>query len=482
MPNLKNSTITASLWSVFGRFFAVFLEFVTQLIIARILLPEDFGLIASIAIFVSLGRQISDAGLGQALIQKQNANHIQESSIFYFNIILGCVLTAVVFLSSGIIANFYGLTELRLIVQVVSFYFIINSFSIVQDAILTKKLDFKSKVIVNVSSVLLSGVLAIILALKNFGVWSLVCQMLMSITLRNIFLWYISSWRPKWVYDFSSIKSLLNYGSKIFISSILTVVRINIFSIVIGKAYNMADLGYYSRANQIQNITSKVFTTSLQNVLFPVFSKLQEDMVLLRSALKKAIKYLLFIITPLMVFFIISAEDIIVVLLTDRWIESAKYLKLLSVIGILFPIQMMNLNALKAVGEAGKFMQMTLLWDLLSIVSAIVTSSFGIEIMIIGQVLITALLYAINVLFNGKLYNYTLFSQLKDVSLILFINVLFGVGLYYIFGYVKVTNVYASLCVKTLIALFFYILLNYSLNNEFFTSLKKEILLTLKKK
>lgn len=482
MSELKKKTIIASFWSISGRFFTVFIDFFIQLIIARILLPEDFGLIASIAIFINLGKQIAEAGLGQALIQKQNATYIQECSIFYFNVFLGCILTVTIFLCSSYIAAFYKSPSLELIIKVTSVYFIINSFSIIQDAILTKKMDFKSKVIVNVVSVSLSGVTTLILALLGYGVWSLVVQMILSIILRNIFLWYISTWRPKIIYSFSSIKILLNFGSKIFISSVLTVVRINIFSIVIGKAYNMSDLGYYSKANQIQNITSKTFTTSLQNVLFPVFSKVQEDMLLLRTALKKAITYLLFIIAPLMVFFIVDAEEIITILLTDKWIESAKYLKILGVLGVLFPIQMMNLNALKAVGYASKFMQITLLWDILSILSAIFTSPFGIEIMIVGQVVITTVLYIVNVSLNGKLYNYTLKYQIKDISPILFINILLGLILLYFFKYLVGYNIYVSLLIKIVTTIVLYIILNYILNNTFFNLFKNEVLLILKKR
>jgi teichuronic acid exporter len=481
MSSLKKKTIFASIWSISGRFFGVFLEFFTQLLIARILVPADFGLIASITIFVNLGKQISDAGLGQALIQKQGATHIQESSIFYFNIILGFFLTIIIFLSSGFIAEFYNIPELELIVKIVSVYFIINSFSIVQDAILTKKLNFKFKTIVNIASVFFSGIVAVVLAVLGFGVWSLVTQMLLSITLRNILLWFLSKWRPKKVFDFNSIKSLLNYGSKIFISSVLTIVRINIFSIIIGKAYTMSDLGYYSKANQLQNITSKTFTTSLQNVLFPVFSEIKDDTLLLRSALKKAITYLLFIITPLMVFFIVDAEEIIAILLTERWMESAKYLKLLGVIGILFPIQMMNLNALKAVGHASKFMQITLLWDILSILSAIITSSFGIEIMIVGQVIITTLSYLVNVSLNGELYNYPFKNQIKDISPILFINFLLGLFLFYIFKYLDIDNIFASFLIKIILTIVLYGILNYILNKTFFNTLKNEILLIIKK-
>ena len=161
-----------------------------------------------------------------------------------------------------------------------------------------------------------------------------------------------------------------------------------------------------------------------------------------------------------MFFFIVDAEEIITILLTERWIESAKYLKLLSVIGILFPIQMMNLNALKAVGHASKFMQFTLLWDILSILSAIITSSFGIEIMIVGQVVITVLLYIVNVYLNGELYNYPFKNQIKDISPIMFINFLLGLSLFYIFKYLDIDNIFASFFTKIIITIVLYVIIN----------------------
>jgi len=479
---MKHKVLMASLWSVFSRFGVFFIDFVIQILLARILFPSDFGVIASLAILISLGNQLSNFGLGQALIQNNRNTYLQECTIFYVNIIIGLTIGSLIYLFSSAIAGFYDNDILIDVTKIYSIYFIVNSFSLIQDSMLSKKLDFKSKFFVNIASVFISGVLAIILSLNGFSYWALVFQIIIKSIIRTLLLWKICDWRPSLLFSFNSIRSLLRFGFNMVLSSIFTSFRINIFAILIGKSYNFSDLGFYNRANQLQNITSKTFTTSLQNVLFPVFSQLQDDIDLLKKGLKKSIKFLFFIITPLMVFFIVNAEDIIVVLLTDKWIESAKYLKTLSLLGIVYPLQMMNLNVLKAISLSKKFLYMTLLWNILSISFAIMTSFYSIKIMILGQVVVTLICYLINVLVNGKYYSYYLKEQLKDLMPLILINVAFYLVLNTVCNINLGFNLYFSMLINVMLSSLIYGLIVYLFYRPFFIELMNELKVLIKKK
>lgn len=471
---MSKKVVNAILWSLNTRLSMKIVEFITQLILARLLLPKDFGLIAIVMIFIAFGRAISTAGLQQALIQKKEIDIIDECSVFYFNIFVGAICTTIIFLSSGIISSYYDEKSLDIIIKIISFWFILNSLNVIQDAILSRQLNFKLKFQANLLSVFFASIISISLALIGFGVFSLVVQIMLTQLFKSIILWRLSTWRPKIIFNWIKLKSLLSFGLPVLISSIFTGFRINIFSIIIGKSYSTAQLGFYSRANQLQNITSKTFTTSLQNVLFPVFSKVQDDIILLKKGLKKSLKYLFCLLTPLMIFFIINAEEIIIVLLTDKWISSAPYLRLLSFLGILFPLQMMNLNVLKAIKMAKTFLYMTLIWDVLSIFSAIITSPFGIKIMILGQVSVTLISLIINVWINGKHYNYLLLDQMKDLFPLFIINILFCLTLSGLSTIFPETNLYISISIKAILSVFIYGLLLFIFNNSFFVEITND--------
>ena len=463
---MSKKVVNAILWSLNAKLSLKILEFITQLILARLLLPKDFGLIALVMIFIAFGRALSKSGLEQALIQRKEIDIIDECSVFYFNVFVGAIFTTIIFLCSGIISSYYDEQILDIILKIISFWFILNSFNVIQDAILSRQLNFKVKFKANLLSAFSASIISISLALIGFGVWALVIQIMLSQLLKTIILWKLSTWRPKMIFNWIKLKSLLSFGLNILISSIFTGLRINIFSIIIGKSYSTAQLGFYSRANQLQNITSKTFTTSIQNVLFPVFSKFQDDIILLKNGLKKSLKYLFCLLTPLMIFFMVNAEEVITVLLTDKWISSAPYLRLLSLLGILYPLQMMNLNVLKAIKMAKSFLHMTLIWDVLSIFTAIITAPFGIKTMILGQVTVTLISFILNVKINGKYYNYLLIDQMKDLFPLIIINMLFYLTLTGLSTIFPETNLYISICIKAILSIFIYGLFLFIFNNS----------------
>lgn len=459
--NLKKIAITNSIWSFLTKFSVLFLEFSTQIFLARILLPSDFGVFAIILIFISFGRAINHAGLGQALIQKNNISYLQECSIFYFNLFIGFILTIMLILFSDYISYFYRQESLALMLKVVSVFFLINSLSIIQDAKLTKSFKFKFKFFISFISILLSSLISIYLAYIGYGVWALINHIILSLFIRTIILWFISPWRPSLIFSWVDLKELLFFGINILISSVSTALRINMFSILIGKAYGVMSLGYYTKANQIQNLTSKTLTTSIQNVLFPIFSSLQEDKKELGKALQTSILFLSFLIFPIMIFISINAEDIIIVLLTDKWLESSYYLQLICIVGIIYPLQMMNLNALKSIGLSTRYRTTVLMWDFFSIMVALLTFNFGIKIMIIGQIMVNILSVILNIYFNGKYYEYNLYKQVKDLIPLILMNIIFYLLLNYIVINLSFINIFYIILIKLLVSIILYTILGY---------------------
>ena len=423
------TTIINTLWSLVTRFSSLFIEFSVQIILARyFLLPEDVGAMAIIMIFIAFGRVFIHSGLGQALIQKESISEIEKTSIFYINLIIGLFLTILLFVLSKPISVFYNQPILIPILKVVSIYFILNSLVIVQDSILTRNLKFKVKFYINIISQILTSVITIYLGYIGLGIWVLVSHLLCAIFFRVLLLWIFSSWRPILAFDWEKSKSIFSFGIGILCASFTTVFRLNIIPIIVGKYSNISEIGYYKKANDIQNVSSKLFTTSIQNVLFPVFSKMQNDIKVLSSSLRKTISYLFFIITPVMLFLSINSEDIIILILTEKWILSSSYLKLVSILGILYPLQMMNLNVLKSIGKSNNFMISSISWDVLSILTIFYiayTTNGNIESMIIGQIFITLICYIFNVYFNGTYYGYDLFNQIKDLTPLFIINFIF---------------------------------------------------------
>ena len=465
--NLRSRVKTSFIWSLNSRISKLFLDFIIQVILARLLVPEEFGVIAIVMVFVSFGRAVTNAGLGQALIQKERIVAVEESTVFYFNLILGVVFALLLGACAERIAEYYTSPILVKIIRVMSLWFVLNSLSIVQDVRLTRNLEFKKKFKISMISTILSSTIAISLAYIGCGIWALVSNILFSQFVTTALLWKLNDWRPTGKFSWTVLRRLLPFGFNMLLSSIFTGFRVNIFSIIIGKNYSTTQLGYYSRANQLQNLTSRTVTTSLQNVLFPMFSMLHSDITRIKNGLRDSQKFMFFIVTPLMVYFMVYAEEVVILLLTDKWLQSASYLKYLSILGIIYPLQMLNLTVLKSLNYARQYLLMTLLWDTLSILAAFITSHYSIEIMIYGQCLISVICLTINILLHGALYQYRLTEQLIDLLPQILTNVLFYILLYITKAYVSYISLNMTIFVSVFLGSIYYMLLTLFIDGNF---------------
>ena len=458
--NLKKETLVALFWSFSERFGTQLIQFGISVTLARILLPEHFGLIAMLSIFIALSNTLINSGFGQALIQKQNIQHVDECSIFYFNFLVALFTTIILFFSAPLIADFFEQPELKQITRVLSLTLLFNSLGLVQRTLLAKNLDFKTQLKVSLLSIIISASLSIYLGLNGFGVWSLVALHLSKDFFNTIFLWFFSSWRPSLIFSFVSLKSMFSFGSRLFLVSLSNSVFVNIYQIIIGKFFSPNTLGFYSRADSLYKYPITLLSGVVSQVTFPVFSKIQNDKRRLKSAVKKSLRTITFITFPLMVGLILVASPLVEVLLTDKWLPSVPYLQLLCIIGLIYPISVINLNALNAQGRSDLFLKIDIINKILILVVVLITYRFSITAMILGQILNSFFSYYLYTYHTGKLLNYSFIDQIKDTAPNLFISIIMGFFIY-IIRYLNIDNQLFFLLFQIFIGMFTYIVFCY---------------------
>jgi O-antigen/teichoic acid export membrane protein len=428
--SLKIKTVRGLFWSFFELIGQQIIKFGIAVILARLLEPSEFGLIAMLAIFIDLAQLFTFGGFGQALIQKQNASYLDECSIFYFNLTIGCVAAGVLWLSAPWLALFYHKSILADLSRVLAFNVIINSFGFIQVVLLSKEVDFKTQTKVSLVAAVTSGTIGIVMAFNGFGVWSLVYQSLSNNVIRTGLLWIFHHWRPSLIFSFSSLRSLFTFGSKLLLTGLLDTIYQNIYYLVIGKFYSPTILGFYSRAAAIQQLPVDNISQSVSRVTYPVFSSMQDDKLRLKNGTRKALKTMAMLVFPLMIGMAVVSEPLVVVLFTDKWLPCVPYLKYLCAAGILFPLNMINLNVLKAQGRSDLFFGLEVVKKAMAIISIVITFRWVISAMIIGHIVTSILSFILNSHYTGKLLDYPFFEQFRDLLPVTILSCLMGVLVY----------------------------------------------------
>ncbi|VVS95290.1 lipopolysaccharide biosynthesis protein [Desulfoluna spongiiphila] len=412
---LKQKTVAALFWSASERFSQQGIQFIITIILARLLAPEEFGLIAMLTIFMAIAQSFIDSGFGQALIQKQDVTHIDECSIFYFNIFVGILAAVCLCLAAPWIAIFYNQPLLTPLTYALSLNLIINSFGLVQTTLLTRHIDFKTQLKVSMIATAISGVFGITMAYNGFGVWSLVAQSLSSNFFRTVLLWFFNTWRPSLVFSFTSLRGMFAFGSRLLAAGLLNTFFVNIYLVVIGKLFSPVSLGYYTRAKGVQQLPTCTLSVIISRVTFPVFSSMQNDKPRLKSGARKALTMLVMINFPIMIGLAIVAKPLVLVLLTEKWLPCVTYLQLLCVVGMLYPLHVINLNVLTAQGRSDLFFRLEILKKILVTLSIGITYRWGIEAMLWGQIITSIIAYYVNAYYTRKLLDYSIFEQIYDV-------------------------------------------------------------------
>ncbi len=413
--SLKEKTIAGISWTFIENISQNVILFVMGIVLARLLTPEDFGLIGITMIFLAVLPIFTDGGFGVALIRKTECTNIEYSSVFFMNMIISIFLYVLLFISSPWIADYFKSVDLTKVLRVLGLNLIITSLGGINNIILTKKLNFKAIAKASFISNLTSGILAVTLAYLGFGVWALVLRTLLNSILNLLLLLIFNFWIPALVFDIKVLKSLFKFGSNLLLSNIINTLFQNIYYFIIGKIYSPAQLGYFTRADMFRALTAQNLTMVVSKVSFPVLSSFQDDNERMKTAYKTLIRSTLFVSSIVMFIMAGSARAMILAVLGEKWEPSVILLQLISLAGFLYPIHAMNLNILNVKGRSDLYLKVELLKKLNYIPIILLGVYYGIESMLVAGIFSSFISYFINASAGGGLINYSIKEQLKDI-------------------------------------------------------------------
>jgi len=430
--SLRNKATNGVLWSAADRFSVQGVQFILGLVLARLLSPTDYGMIGMLAIFFAISQTFVDSGFSTALIQKNKCTNEDFSSVFYINVLIGFVVYFTLYILAPLIESFFNTQGLALLTRVLGINIIISSLAVVQRAKLTIEIDFRTQTKASLISIVFGGAVGLTLAYNGYGVWALVFQSLIITIANTSLLWFFSSWKPAFVFSMSSARTLFSFGSKLLSTSLLNTIFKNIYFLVIGKFFSAQELGYYTRAQQLQKLPSVNITGIIQRVTFPVMSSIKDDNRRLQSAARKFIKLSTFVTFPLMVGLMVLAEPLVRLILTEKWLPVVPLLQLFCMVGILYPIGSININLLLVKGLSGLVFKLEVIKKILIIISIIVCIPLGVYELIVGQVIISLMALFINTYYTGKIFGYSLKKQILDVVPTFFNTLIMAAAIFFV--------------------------------------------------
>ncbi len=426
MRTLQEQAFSSVFWSAIERFSVQGGQIIIEIIIARILLPSDYGLVAMLSVFLAIAQTFIDSGFSNALIQKENKTDIDYSTILYFNVFIAVLAYLLLFFLSPMIASFYDESRLEIIAKVIGLGLIINSFAIVQRTKLIVALNFKRQALISFLSILGSGTCSIYLAFSGFGVWTLVFQTLMNNFFNTLLLWITSKWKPLLVFSKKSFLSMFSYGSRLLFASLLQTIYLNLYTLVIGKKFASQDLGYYNRAYTLAQVPSYKLTEIMTNAMFPIQCQIQNEDDKLRSSFIQYLRMACFIIFPLTLLLCALAEPTIKLVLTDKWLPMVPLLQILCIAYMWTPVMTINHNILKVKGRMDYFLKAEILKKVTAVCILYLTLSYGLTILCVGLILYSFADIFIISRYSCKLIHITLWIQFKEIAPILILSTIIG--------------------------------------------------------
>ena len=436
----NNSTTSGLLWSFSERFGAQLISLIVSLILARLLMPSDYGIVVTVSIFINIANAFVTGGFGNSLIQKKDADDLDFSTIFWFNILFSLLIYAGVFVLSPFVESFYEQEGLAFVMQILGIRLIFTGVNSVQRAYVARKMEFKKFFFATLAGTVISAVIGILMAIKGYGVWALVTQYLINTTVDTIVLFAVNKWRPKFIFSFQRLKQLLSYGWKLLISSVLSAIYVELNEFVIGKVYSTDDLAFYNKGKQIPSLISTNVISAIETVLFPSMSMIQDEKSRLKEKTRKSIQFSTFFIFPMLFGLAAVANTFIVVILTEKWAYAVPYMMLACISFMLNPIGMANLQAYKAMGKSGLYLGLDIAKKMIGIIALIVCLRYGVLAIAIGVVVGNFIGFFLNIIPNRKYLNYGLFEQIKDI-LPTFIIALLMFIIVYMENYIPINNI-----------------------------------------
>lgn len=435
--SLKKQAISGIFWTFIQQFSTQGITFGISIVLARLLMPAEFGLIGMISVFMGIGGILMNAGLGTSLIRSTDITDADYTTVFYFNLVVSFVIYVIIFSAAPHIAQFYNQPILSEIIKWYCLTFIINAFSSIQHTRLTKLMQFKKEMLMTIPSLILSGIVGITLAYNGFGVWSLVVSAIVQSFAMAVQLWFYSDWRPTWNFDAVLFKKHFHFGYKLTFSGILETFFVNVYSIIIGKFFDPTQIGFYNRADSLKQLPVSNISAVLNKVTFSLFSKIQDDDERLKDAFKRIMMLVLFVVAPVLLIMSSLAEPLFRFVFTEKWLPAVPYFQILCWNGILYPIHAYNLNILNVKGRSDLFLKLEVFKKILLIVVIAISFFFGIYGLLIGSVISSVVAFFINAYYSGKFLNYSAFQQIKDLFPTILLATFCGGGVY-LFDYLTV--------------------------------------------
>ena len=428
--NSKESITTNVFWRLLERFGAQGVTFIVSIVLARLLDPGVYGVIALVTVFTSIMQVFVDSGLGNALIQKKNVDDIDFSSVFYFNLVFCLFLYGLMFVIAPAIASFYEMPDLVLILRVLSLIIIISGVKNVQQAYVARNMLFKKFFFSTLGGTIGAAVIGIFLAYKGFGVWALVAQYLFNATVDTGILWLTVKWRPKKIFSFQRLKVLFSFGWKLLVSKLIDTLYEDIRSLIIGKMYSASDLAYYNRGKQFPQLLVGNVNSALESVLFSSMSMEQDNMSRIRNMTSRSIQVTSYIVMPLMVGVAVCAGPIVNIVLTEKWVPCVPYMRVFCFGLALVPISIANLNAIKAIGRSDLYLKLEIIRKLFNIVSLMLLMWYGVIAIAFSYLLNCLMNLVINSMPNKRLLGYGYKDQIIDLAPAVLLSAFMGVITY----------------------------------------------------
>lgn len=430
--SLKNKTIKGVGWSAADALLGQGVTFIVGLVLARLLSPDEYGLIGICLIFTTVLNGIVDSGFSNALIRKKEVTDEDYNTMFTTNMAISIVLYVLLFISAPLVSDFFHRIELTALVRVTGLILFLNALSITQVTILTKNIDFKTKTKASLVSAIISGVIGITMAFMGYGVWSLVAQQLSKQLLYTLCLWVLNKWWPKFTFYKDSFKYMWGFGWKLLASGILNNVWNQLYQVVIGRCYTSSTLGHYTRANEYASIFSSNLTSIVQRVSYPVLAEIQDDKERMVLGYRKVIKVTMFVTAVCMISLGAVSEPLIYTLIGTKWHETATYLPLICISMSLYPLHAINLNILQVLGRSDIFLYLEVLKKIVGLVPIVIGIYCGIYYMLLTSIFTGFVNLYLNSWYTGKTLNYTFWKQLRDIAPSYFTATIIALAVYFL--------------------------------------------------
>lgn len=430
--SLKDKTVKGIAWSGIDNVAKFGVSFIVGIILARLLSPDDYGLIGIIAIFTTICRTLINAGFTTALIRKKDATDDDYNTVFIVNLSMSLLLYAVIFICSPFIADFFKREELISLIRVSSLEMIVGALALVQQTRLTKRIDFKTQTKITITASIASGIIGISMAFLGFGVWALAFQILISRIIHTIMLWIVNNWVPKLRFSKESFEELFGFGWKMMVSNIIDAIWRELYQVVVGKFYSPATLGQYTRAKQYSQLLSSNLTIVIQRVTYPVLSNIQDDKNRMVFAYRRIIKMTMFVTAISLIFMGAISEPLLYCLIGPKWHEAATYLPFICISGTLYPLHAINLNMLQVQGRSDLFLGLEIIKKIIGILPLYICLVYGIMPMLYVNLVTGFICYLLNSFYSGKFIGYSSLMQIRDIAPSYGIAISIALSVYYL--------------------------------------------------